>query len=99
MDKNTEDMLRNHLEIEYTKRIRSHFVVRDLDVPNPRYIRLGRAHDGGYVMLDDFSGVKNAYSAGISNDVSWDVSLFNHMRGGGGYLHVRSHDRWNTRSA
>lgn len=36
------------------------------------YIRAGRHYDGGYVMLNDFSGKKTAYSFGICDDVSWD---------------------------
>lgn len=36
--------------------------------------RIGREHDGGYIMLDDFPGGV-AYSFGISNDVSWDKDM------------------------
>ncbi len=36
-------------------------------------IRVGKDFDGGYVMLDDFVGVRAAYSIGICNDVSWDT--------------------------
>lgn len=35
-------------------------------------LRVGKDFDGGYVMLDDFAGVRAAYSIGICNDVSWD---------------------------
>ena len=39
-------------------------------------VRMGNANDGGYVMLDDFSGgEKTAYSFGISNDVTWDAAI------------------------
>ena len=38
-------------------------------------IRLGADHDGGYVMLDDFSGVTRAYSLGIYTEVSWDCAM------------------------
>jgi hypothetical protein len=38
-------------------------------------IRVGRENDGGYVMLDDFSGVSAAYSLGIKDDVSWDLQM------------------------
>ena len=31
--------------------------------------------DGGYVMVDDFTGASAAYSFGISNDVSWDLDM------------------------
>ena len=68
-------LLKDFAEIEFVKRIRSHFVVCDLDVPNPKYIRVGKDFDGGYIMLDDFDGIKNAYSGGISTDVSWDEMM------------------------
>jgi hypothetical protein len=38
-------------------------------------IRLGRDFDGGYVHVDDFSGVGAAVSLGISDDVSWDQDI------------------------
>jgi hypothetical protein len=38
-------------------------------------IRVGRDYDGGYVMVDDFEGVKIAYSLGIKDDVSWDLHI------------------------
>ena len=38
-------------------------------------IRVGRAHDGGYVMLDDFSGIGTAFSCGIGGDCSWDSMI------------------------
>jgi len=37
--------------------------------------RIGTSRDGGYVMLDDFSTVKGAYSLGIGHDVSWDLEM------------------------
>lgn len=37
-------------------------------------VRIGRDHDGGYIMLDDLPG-GTAYSFGISNDVSWDKDM------------------------
>lgn len=42
------------------------------DVEGFRKVRLGRPHDGGYVMLDDFGSSEVAYSFGINDDVSWD---------------------------
>lgn len=65
IDSTLVQMLKNLAETEYVKRIRSRFVVCDLDVPNPKYIRVGKEFDGGYIMLDDFDGIKNAYSGGI----------------------------------
>lgn len=38
-------------------------------------IRIGCDHDGGYVHIDDFSGVGAALSLGISDDVSWDLDI------------------------
>ena len=38
-------------------------------------LRCGRANDGGYVMLDDLQGVQAAISAGINDDVSWDLDM------------------------
>lgn len=38
-------------------------------------VRVGREHDGGYIMLDDFHAGDTAYSFGISNDVSWDKDM------------------------
>jgi len=39
-----------------------------------RLARMGRDHDGGYIMLDDFPG-GIAYSFGICDDVSWDKDM------------------------
>lgn len=38
-------------------------------------VRLGRDHDGGYVMLDDFASVRTAISFGIDGDCSWDEDI------------------------
>lgn len=45
------------------------------DVVGRRRVRVGRDHDGGYVMVDDFAGIAAAYSLGISDDVSWDGQM------------------------
>lgn len=37
--------------------------------------RVGRARDGGYIMVDDFEGVTAAISAGIADEVSWDEDI------------------------
>ena len=43
---------------------------------NKSYLcRIGRKHDGGYAMLNDFANTEAAYSFGISNDVSWDLDI------------------------
>ena len=38
-------------------------------------IRIGKECDGGYVMLDDFKDISAAYSIGICDEVSWDLSM------------------------
>ncbi len=40
-----------------------------------RKVRVGRFHDGGYVMIDDFKDLEAAYSLGINDDVSWDIDF------------------------
>lgn len=37
--------------------------------------RIGSLADGGYVMIDDFADVTHALSAGIGDDVSWDLDM------------------------
>jgi len=48
-----------------------------MDVQNAVYKRIGRDHDGGYVMLDGFNSTNTdaAYSLGINDDVSWDEQV------------------------
>ncbi len=50
-------------------------LLRPANVVGHRMVRVGRVFDGGYVMIDDFSGCGAAYSLGISNDVSWDRQM------------------------
>jgi hypothetical protein len=38
-------------------------------------IRLGNRNDGGYVCLDDFTGLEAAVSLGIAGDVTWDLDV------------------------
>ena len=38
-------------------------------------LRAGRDADGGYVMLDDFEGLRTAISGGIGNEVTWDFAM------------------------
>lgn len=40
-----------------------------------KFIRVGRNNDGGYIMYEDFSRIKTAYSFGINKDVSWEKSM------------------------
>ena len=48
-------------------------------VKNFPFVRVGKANDGGYIMLDAFQkmggGGGIAYSFGISGDVSWDYDM------------------------
>ncbi len=37
--------------------------------------RFGNAHDGGYVLIDDFRGVDTAFSFGIEQNASWDLDV------------------------
>jgi len=48
-----------------------------MDIKDSNYRRVGKDFDGGYVMLDDFSGhnITAAYSFGINDDVSWDEEM------------------------
>ncbi|WP_267360786.1 MULTISPECIES: FkbM family methyltransferase [unclassified Methylobacterium] len=46
-----------------------------VDVVGLGKVRVGRNNDGGYVMIDDFEGITDAYSLGISDDVSWDRQI------------------------
>lgn len=50
-------------------------LLEPFDVQGLGKVRLGRPHDGGYVMLDDFGPVRAAYSVGINDDVSWDTAM------------------------
>ena len=38
-------------------------------------VRVGKGHDGAYVMLDDFHAGNAAYSFGIGNNVLWDDDI------------------------
>jgi SAM-dependent methyltransferase len=40
-------------------------------------VRIGAAHDGGYIMLDDLDGIESCVSLGIGTDVSWDLAMAN----------------------
>ena len=52
-------------------------LLKPMDVKNGKFIRLGKNHDGGYIMLDlpDWRIVDFAYSLGIERDVSWDEDM------------------------
>jgi hypothetical protein len=61
---------------QYFSYLKKLLQVRDVE-GSYSFVRLGRSHDGGYVMLDDFTNSNIAYSFGISNDVSWDLDMAN----------------------
>lgn len=50
-------------------------MLRPYDVVGKQKVRVGRAFDGGYMMIDAFDGVEAAYSLGINDDVSWDLDM------------------------
>jgi Methyltransferase FkbM domain len=50
-------------------------VIEPLRVEGFQKARFGSAHDGGYVMVDDFDGVAAAFSFGIAQDANWDVAV------------------------
>ena len=50
-------------------------LLKPMDVVGRRYVRKGRPHDGGYVMLDHALSTSVVYSCGINDDVSWDLDM------------------------
>lgn len=79
-----EEYYRNLKQILNIKRVK--------DFP---FVRVGKNNDGGYIMVDNFDetqlGGGIAYSFGISNDVSWDISMVN--RGYDIYMYDPTIDR------
>lgn len=59
----------------YFSQLRSLLTVKDVGSIGGVFVRIGKHHDGGYVMLDDFNGIDCAYSIGINDDVSWDADI------------------------
>lgn len=43
-----------------------------------RKVRVGRPHDGGYVMVEDWQGLAGAISIGIGDDDAWDRAMLGH---------------------
>src|SRR5262249_33933554 len=61
---------------EVGERVRSALrLLRPFGVEDQRKVRLGRDNDGGYVIIDDLSGVVAALSLGICDDASWDMDI------------------------
>ena len=58
--------------VEYYESLRARLHMKKLVGKN--LVRVGRANDGGYIMVDDFKS-NVAYSFGISDDVSWDWDM------------------------
>ncbi|MBE8951134.1 MAG: FkbM family methyltransferase [Quinella sp. 3Q1] len=61
---------------EYYELLRERLKVKKIIGKN--FVRVGRASDGGYVMVDNFNvsgGGHIAYSFGINDDVSWDLDM------------------------
>ena len=75
-------LLNYMIETEYVKQVHSRLPI--MDVVGYDYVRVGRDYDGGYVMVDDFKDVKNAYSCGINDDISWDLDFSTRITKGGG---------------
>lgn len=48
-----------------------------MDITGAGFVRLGRQHDGGYVMVDAFgpNTIDAAYGFGIATDTSWDAAV------------------------
>lgn len=59
---------------EYYKELKR--VLKIKHVKNFPFVRVGKANDGGYLMIDDLCE-HIAYSFGISNDISWDNDMAN----------------------
>ena len=60
----------------YYRKLKSVLTIkRAKDLP---FVRVGKANDGGYIMVDKFNtggGQATAYSFGISDDISWDADM------------------------
>ena len=65
-----------NVDLAYYKEL--HRLLKIASVPGAAFVRIGNAHDGGYVMLDDDrtpQGSRIAYSFGINDDISWDDGM------------------------
>lgn len=80
------DNEKNFAMLEYICRIRKLFPIMSVDDEEHKLVRVGKADDGGYIMLDDYADSKIAYSFGIADDVSWDKAFVN--AGGGSLLSI-----------
>lgn len=71
---NDESRQQYHL-FRYIERIISLFPIVNILNAEYDFKRIGKNNDGGYILLNDFSGAMIAYSFGISDDVSWDEQM------------------------
>ncbi len=66
-------------EYNYVKSVHDLLNIRKVNNSNCNLVRVGKKYDGGYVLLANkqgcFSDNKIAYSLGISDDVSFDLSV------------------------
>ena len=66
-----------NVDLEYYREL--HRLLYIASVPRCAFVRVGNAHDGGYIMLDDAripeGNGRIAYSFGINDDVSWDDGM------------------------
>ena len=60
-------------DIQYLKKLELYFHPKR--VKDYQLTRIGRDHDGGYVLIDDFRGGDKVYSFGIADDVSWETDM------------------------
>lgn len=61
-----------NVNLEYYERLRALLKVKR--VVGKNFVRVGRHHDGDYLMVDNFAGGV-AYSFDIAEDVSWDADI------------------------
>ena len=52
-----------------------HELLKMYSIKDATFERVGKAHDGGYVMVKPYSDNLIAYSLGICDDVSWDSDM------------------------
>ena len=70
------DFARQKLSFQIQREIRDAFsLLRPYGVDEFNKLRFGAAHDGGYILIDDFRGIDTALSFGIGCDSSWDEAI------------------------
>lgn len=69
------DSIRQSEMYRYFSRFHALTERHDANPAEAEKCRVGRANDGGYIMLKPFSREKIAYSFGICDDVSWDIDM------------------------